>query len=131
MDKEFRVISTQYHLGRNTFKLYVTGFILSLFLTIVPYLLVVNSALTAKNLVLAIVVLALAQLVVQVVFFLHLTAKRWNLIIFIFTIFVVAILVGGSLWIMYNLNYNMTPKTSSEMNAYMTSQTVREGYIPQ
>jgi cytochrome o ubiquinol oxidase operon protein cyoD len=129
MDKEFRIISTQYHLGRNTLKLYVTGFVLSLFLTVVPYLLVVNDALTAKNLVLTIVVLGLAQLAVQVVFFLHLSTKRWNLIVFIFTIFVVAILVGGSLWIMYNLKYNMASSTPVDANAYMQSQ--REGYIPQ
>jgi cytochrome o ubiquinol oxidase operon protein cyoD len=129
MDKEFRIISTQYHLGRNTLKLYVTGFVLSLFLTVVPYLLVVNDALTAKNLVLTIVVLGLAQLAVQVVFFLHLSTKRWNLIVFIFTIFVVAILVGGSLWIMYNLKYKMASSTPVDENAYMQSQ--REGYIPQ
>ncbi len=129
MDKEFIVISTQYHIGRNTLKMYVTGFILSLFLTIVPYLLVVNHAFTAKNLVLAVVALGLAQFVVQVIFFLHLSTNRWNMIVFFFTIFVVVIVVGGSLWIMYNLKYNMAHKATVDANAYMLSQ--REGHIPQ
>lgn len=129
MEKEFTVISTQYHLGRNTLKLYVMGFILSLFLTIVPYLLVVNHVFNAKNLVLAVVVLGLAQFVVQVIFFLHLSNKRWNIIVFLFTIFVVVIIVGGSLWIMYNLKYNMTNEAPVDANAYMRSQ--REGYVPQ
>ncbi len=120
MNNDFQVISTQYHLGRNTLKLYVTGFILSLFLTIVPYLLVVNQAFTAKNLVLAVVALGLAQFVVQIIFFLHLSTNRWNMIIFFFTIFVVVIVVGGSLWIMYNLKYNMSHKAPVDANAYMS-----------
>ncbi len=129
MEKEFRVISPQYHLGRNTFKLYVTGFVLSLFLTIVPFLLVMNNAFTAKNLVLAVVALGFAQFVVQVIFFLHLSTKRWNMIILLFTIFVVVVVVGGSLWIMYNLKYNMEHKAPVDANAYMLMQ--REGHIPQ
>ena len=71
---------------------------------------------------------ALAQLIVQIFFFLHLTAKRWNLIIFLFTIFVVTIVVGGSLWIMYNLNNNTMLNIPADPNAYMLSQ--REGHIP-
>ncbi len=109
--------------------MYVTGFILSLFLTVVPYLLVVNQAFTAKNLVLAVVVLGLAQFVVQVIFFLHLSTNRWNMIVFFFTIFVVVIVVGGSLWIMYNLKYNMAHKTTVDTSTYMPIQ--KEGHIPQ
>ncbi|MBI5798725.1 MAG: cytochrome C oxidase subunit IV family protein, partial [Candidatus Yonathbacteria bacterium] len=77
------------------------------------------------NLVYVAVGFALAQLLIQVVFFLHLHKKskpHWNLIVFIFTFFIVAVLVVGSLWVMYNLNYNMTGATPSNTN---------EGYIPQ
>jgi cytochrome o ubiquinol oxidase operon protein cyoD len=59
-----------------------------------------------------IVTLALIQLFIQLVFFLHLdrgSKPRWNLGILAFAILVVVIIVFGSLWIMANLNYNMTP----------------------
>lgn len=129
MDKDFQVISTQYHLGRNTFSLYVTGFMLSLFFTIVPYLLVVNDAFTAKNLTIAVVSFALLQFVTQVIFFLHLSTKRWNMVVFMFTLFVVIIVVGGSLWIMNNARYLMVSKAPSDSVNYMLKQN--EGHIPQ
>ena len=52
------------------------------------------------------------QIVVHVVFFLHLDTRSeggWNLIAFAFTVVVVAIVLGGSLWIMFHLNSNMMP----------------------
>ncbi|MCA9327819.1 cytochrome o ubiquinol oxidase subunit IV, partial [Candidatus Saccharibacteria bacterium] len=61
--------------------------------------------------------LAAAQLYVQSVFFLHLSAERklrmtlWSTL---FTIMVVVIIVVGSLWIMQNLNYNMMPDDVSQ-----------------
>jgi cytochrome o ubiquinol oxidase subunit IV len=68
----------------------------------------------------AIVLLAVAQFVAQLFFFLHLGREarpRWNVITFLFMLVVLVILVLGSLWIMANLNYHqMTP---GEINAYM------------
>jgi cytochrome o ubiquinol oxidase operon protein cyoD len=70
----------------------------------------------------AIVALAIFQLVVQLVFFLDLNGRRsarWNLTAFVFMAIIVSIVAAGSLWIMSNLDYNMTP---AAMNAYMLTQ---------
>jgi cytochrome o ubiquinol oxidase operon protein cyoD len=59
-----------------------------------------------------ITVLAVVQLIVQLVFFLHLgTApeQRSNTTIFILTIMLIAIIVSGSLWVIHNANVNMMP----------------------
>jgi cytochrome o ubiquinol oxidase operon protein cyoD len=85
-------------------------------------LLVVNRAFDNPLLVTLLVVLALLQFFVQLVYFLHLSAEkgsRWRLFVFSFMVMVVAILVFGSLWIMNNLNYRMTPE---QVNNYMNSQ---------
>ncbi len=102
--------ATQYGTGRKTFKSYVTGLTLSLILTLTAFWLVAKHTFTDKTLYISIAILALVQLFTQVVFFLRLNASsegRWNLMPFVFAILIVSVLVGGSLWIMYNLNYNM------------------------
>ncbi|WP_299002198.1 cytochrome o ubiquinol oxidase subunit IV [uncultured Shewanella sp.] len=93
-----------------TLKSYIIGFILSILLTVIPYYLVVEQSLPLTTVVMAIVVLGVAQLIVQLVFFLHLNTKSeqgWNFLSFVFTAVIVAILLAGSLWIMYNLRINM------------------------
>ncbi len=99
-----------------TLKSYVTGFVLSVMLTLAAYFAVVNHM---QAVIWLIVILALIQLLVQLIFFLHLgqgADSRWNLIVLFSTFGVVCILVLGSLWIMQHLNYNMTP---GQMNEYM------------
>ena len=97
--------------GQKAIRLYVSGFLLSIILILAAYLLVVQHLLAGAMLYGAITVLALLQLFVQVACFLRLNARtehdRWNLICFLFTLLIIAIVVTGSLWIMYNLNYNM------------------------
>lgn len=91
-------------------KTYLIGFLLSVILTLIPFLMVMNGAASKTALFGVIVVAAVAQLVVQLVCFLHLgTApdERWNLISFIFTVIVIVLLVGLSIWIMWSLNANM------------------------
>ncbi|MGB2580412.1 MAG: cytochrome o ubiquinol oxidase subunit IV [Minisyncoccia bacterium] len=125
MTNDFKVIDEQYEAGRFAMRSYVTGFVLSILLTLLPYFIVVNHLFGSSSIVYAAVGFGIAQLLVQVVFFLHLHKKskpHWNMIVFIFTVLIVAILVGGSLWVMYNLNYNMTK---------MPTSNTSEGYIPQ
>jgi cytochrome o ubiquinol oxidase operon protein cyoD len=96
--------------------------VLSIALTMAAYLSVVNDILTGKTLIMVIVGLAVAQLLVQLLFFLHLgneAKPRWNLVIFLFMVLVLSIVVGGSLWIMNNLDYNMMPH---EMHEYMLEE---------
>ena len=91
-------------------KAYIKGFILSIILTIIPFVVVGQSLLSGPWLFLAITVLALMQLIVQLVYFLHLnfaSEARWNIVTFAFTVLVVFVLIAGSIWIMVNLNYNM------------------------
>ncbi len=95
--------------GPGSLKSYTSGFILSVVLTIAAYFLVVNHVFVGWNLVFALMSLALAQLLVQLIFFLHLgkeSSPRWNLIAFTFMITVVLIVAIGTLWIMKNLDYN-------------------------
>jgi cytochrome o ubiquinol oxidase subunit IV len=89
---------------------YTIGFVLSVALTLAAYFTFVNRSLPEPLLVTVIVGLAIAQLLVQLIFFLHLgkeSRPRWNLIVFMFMVLVLVIIVFGSLWIMNNLDYNM------------------------
>ena len=102
---------------------YVTGFGLSLVLTGAAFLLVSRHTFSHTGLVVSIAALAIVQLFVQLVFFLNLDQERgarWNLQAAVFAVTVVVIIVGGSIWIMHNLNYHMT--TPGEVNKYLQSQ---------
>ncbi|HET7529182.1 MAG TPA: cytochrome o ubiquinol oxidase subunit IV [Candidatus Saccharimonadales bacterium] len=97
---------------------YVIGYILALCLTLVAFYAVkahVDSGHTflSDNFMLAIIsVLAIVQLMVQLVFFLHLDKEsrpRWNFMAFLLALMFIFILVAGSIWIMYHLDYSMTP----------------------
>jgi cytochrome o ubiquinol oxidase subunit IV len=108
--------------GDGTLKSYVTGFIWSLALTLVAYALVVQRTFSNRILIAVVIGLALVQFMIQLLFFLHLgreTKPRWKLFVFLFMVMVVAILVFGSLWIMANLNYRMTP---TQVNTYLNNQ---------
>lgn len=96
--------------GGGTVKSYVIGFILSLILTMTSYFLVTEKVIEGWPLFFTISGLAIAQAIVQLIFFLHMAAERapyWNLITFIFMLMVLLIVVIGTLWIMYNLDYRM------------------------
>lgn len=89
---------------------YVVGFVLSLVFTLIPYYLVVHKSLGANTLVATIIGFAILQLIIQVVFFLHLGREkkpRWNLFFLMSTIGIILLVVGGSIWIMSHLHYNM------------------------
>lgn len=108
--------------GHLSLRAYVSGFVASLVLTIGAYLLVVERAVSAGTLIALILVIAVSQFAVQLVFFLHLGAEarpRWRLAMFLTMVTIVLILVVGSLWIMGNLNSRMS---MPEQEQYMSSQ---------
>lgn len=108
-----------------SFATYVTGFVLSIVLTFIPYALIVNQTLTGWTVVLVIMAFAVAQLIVQLVFFLHLgreSGPKWNTMAFYFMVMVVLVVVGGSLWIMKNLDYNMDTSHSSGQTTNLQGQ---------
>lgn len=91
---------------------YVTGFVLSLVCTIIPYWMVVNETLNRTVILTGLAVFAVLQVLIQVIFFLHLGQEkkpRLQLRSFIFMATVVVIVVFGSLWIMNSLDYHMMP----------------------
>jgi cytochrome o ubiquinol oxidase operon protein cyoD len=108
--------------GHGTVFSYSIGFLLSLIMTMAAYLLVVNKLLEGRALIAALIALAIAQLFVQLIFFLHLGSEskpRMRLLIFLFMGIVLAIIVGGSIWIMDNLDYRMMPH---EVDEYMLEE---------
>ncbi|HWZ65436.1 MAG TPA: cytochrome o ubiquinol oxidase subunit IV [Patescibacteria group bacterium] len=97
---------------------YLLGFMLSLLLTGTVYIVATRHLFDGGGLVLVIMILALAQALTQLMLFLHLgqeTKPRWKLGVFLFMLMVLLILVGGSLWIMQNLNYNMAMPATDTM----------------
>lgn len=110
---------------RRTLGGYLIGFVTSLVLTFGAYILVSGRILTGIELIVVLGGLALVQMLVQLVFFLHLadeTRPRFRLVSFGFMATILVIVVGGSLWIMYHLNYNMMGMSSHDKDSYMTSQ---------
>ncbi len=99
--------------GHGSTRGYIIGFVLSVVLTAVPFWLVMAGVLSSMVATALIIFgLALVQILVHVVFFLHLDTRSeggWTLIAFIFTAVIVAIAIAGSIWIMYHLNTNMMP----------------------
>lgn len=104
---------------------YIIGFGLAVILTLLAYEVTVNHRLSGAVLLGSIMGLAAVQLVVQLVFFLHLGREkgvRWNLAAFLFMLLILVIIVAGSLWIMYSLNYNMQ-MTPEQMNEFMIRES--------
>ncbi len=108
---------------------YVTGFILSLVFTLIPYYLVVHKTFNKTGIMATIFVFAVLQMTVQVVFFLHLGREKkphWNTLFLLSTISIIFLVVGGSLWIMKHLQYNMagmevTNKITADEALYQVS----------
>jgi len=95
---------------------YLIGFALSLLLTLAAFGAVMLKLIPHQLQLSAIVLCCVVQLVVQLVFFLHIgTAReqRSNTGIFLCTALLIAIIVSGSLWVMHNANTNMMPGTIS------------------
>ncbi|WP_255494845.1 cytochrome o ubiquinol oxidase subunit IV [Luteibacter sp. Sphag1AF] len=91
---------------------YAIGFAISLALTLGSFGTVMSGVVPPHLRLGVLVLLAVVQLVVQLIYFLHMgTAKsqRENTAIFLCTGLLIAIIVAGSLWVMHNANVNMMP----------------------
>lgn len=108
-------MSTQNHEGALHFTLkgYVIGFILAVILTIIPFYLVLNGSFESRTTgALVILTFAIVQIVVHMVYFLHLNRKSdqgWTFMAFIFTVILVLITLVGTLWVMNSANELMMP----------------------
>ncbi|HSX32604.1 MAG TPA: cytochrome o ubiquinol oxidase subunit IV [Candidatus Saccharimonadales bacterium] len=100
----------QHNTPHGTLASYVVGFVLSLIFTLIPYYLVVNKTVHGTALLATIIGFAVVQLVIQVVFFLHIGREkkpRFNLLFLLATIGLIVVVVVGSIVIIHNLQYNM------------------------
>ena len=97
-----------------SFKTYMIGFLLSVVLTAIPFWLVMTETLAPQTTGLVITAFAVVQIIVHMIFFLHMTHQSevgCNMLALVFTIVIVVIALSGSLWVMYHLNTNMMPAT--------------------
>ena len=104
--------------AHGTFRGYMTGFVLSVILTAVPFWLVMGNVL-GDTLKTSIVIMALAavQIVVHMIYFLHMNTKSeggWTFLALVFTLTLVVITLVGSIWVMYHMDQNMMPMSPHE-----------------
>jgi cytochrome o ubiquinol oxidase subunit IV len=91
---------------------YVIGLGLAILLTATSFFVAGTDLVWHPSIPVAIIVLAIAQMGVHLVFFLHITTgadNTNNILALAFGILIVVLVIGGSLWIMANLNHNMMP----------------------
>lgn len=92
---------------------YVVGFVLSVILTAIPFWLVMAKVIPSATITgIVLVAFAVVQILVHMVYFLHLDARSeggWNLLSVIFTVILLVILLAGTLWVMHHMNANMMP----------------------
>jgi cytochrome o ubiquinol oxidase operon protein cyoD len=92
---------------------YVKGFILAVILTAIPFYLVMNNVITDRTTAVAVLGLfAVIQVLVHMVYFLHMNGKiqgGWTMLSTIFTVIFLAIAISGTLWVMFHMNTNMMP----------------------
>ena len=91
---------------------YLAGLGLAMLLTATSFFIAGTDLVWQPSIPVALVVLAIAQMGVHLVFFLHITTgpdNTNNVLALAFGILIVMLLMGGSLWIMDHLNHNMMP----------------------
>ena len=102
-----------------TFGGYVVGFVLAVILTAIPFWIVMTKAIESSGYTIVVILaFAAVQIVVHMVYFLHMTPKAeggWSMMALAFTISLVVITLSGSLWVMFHLKSNMMPVTAEQM----------------
>lgn len=97
---------------RNAVLGYVVGLALAVLLTATSFFVAGTDLVWQPSIPVAIIVLAIAQMGVHLVFFLHITTgadNTNNVMALAFGLLVVFLVISGSLWIMSHLNQNMLP----------------------
>jgi cytochrome o ubiquinol oxidase operon protein cyoD len=104
--------------GPSSWLVYTTGLVLALVLTATSFWVANTSVLWAPGIPLGLAVLAIAQMGVHLVFFLHITTgpdNTNNVLALAFGVLIVFLVVAGSLWIMADLNGSMMPVQSMSL----------------
>jgi len=98
--------------GHGSLRGYLVGYLVATLLTIASFFAAGTNVLTPSSAIAAITVLAIAQMLVHLIFFLHISTspnQRTNILAFALTAIIVSMIVAGSLWIMSHLHSNMMP----------------------
>jgi cytochrome o ubiquinol oxidase operon protein cyoD len=101
----------EYNVGKAVLG-YLVGLVLAVLLTVTSFFIAGTDLVWTPSIPVALVVLAIAQMGVHLVFFLHITTgpdNTNNVMALAFGVLIVVLLMTGSLWIMSNLNHNMMP----------------------
>lgn len=116
------------HTGSTNFRTerinYILGFIGAAVLTLLAYFSVTSAWFSATQTAAFVLALAVVQLLVQSYYFLHLkneSKPRWKSWTYLYTLAMMLIVVVGSIWVMYNLNYRMG-MSGDQMEEYMLEQ---------
>lgn len=99
-------------IGHAQLRGYLTGFVLSIVLTVIPFALVMfgQGGISRVAILIGISLAAIVQIVVHLHYFLHLdrsSEQSWNMQAILFTVLIIAIMILGSLWIMFDLYARM------------------------
>ena len=103
--------------AHGSFKDYTIGFILSVILTAIPFWLVMTHQLAPGTTKFVILGFAAVQVVVHMIYFLHMNSKSeggWNMMALILTAILLFIVRTGSVWVMYHMNANMMPNMGND-----------------
>lgn len=104
----------------------MTGFALAALLTIVPFALVMGEVQISRIAMIGLIMgLAAVQILVHLVFFLHVNRSAeggWTLAASIFSVIILVIVLAGSLWVMHNMNENMMPMPDMDHMMNLQSQ---------
>jgi cytochrome o ubiquinol oxidase operon protein cyoD len=99
---------------------YAIGFVLAVVLTAIPFWLVMAKVFDKSSTTAAVVLaFAVVQVVVHMVYFLHLNSKAeggWSILATIFTLVLLVIVLAGSIWVMYHMNVNMMPAMGTDVH---------------
>ncbi len=96
--------------GHGNVKEYVQGLILSIVLTVIPFGLVMAGAVSGAVAIAIIMICAIAQLLVQAIYFLHMNSsseQSWNVSTGVYTLLIFITVILGSVWIFTHLHHNM------------------------
>ena len=98
--------------AHGSFRGYIIGYVSAIALTIAAFAIAPSTSMAPFSVAAALAVLAIAQMLVHLIFFLHINtapAQKTNVMAFAAAILIIAIVVIGSIWIMGHLNRNMLP----------------------
>ena len=108
---------------QSTLRGYMIGFWLSVVLTVIPFWLVLGDVLQNPALaIFFIITMGTAQMIVHMIYFLHLNTKSengWLIMSLAFTALLVVIAIAGSIWIMFHLDRNMMPAMMDTMSSLL------------